>query len=78
VPRGRRPGRSLDGQPVFAAEPVTGYPGEQPALLSQAFDLAVQETGLSVRELAQELVWPMARVRELLGMPDSRPVLRLV
>ncbi|WP_341485502.1 XRE family transcriptional regulator (plasmid) [Streptomyces sp. GD-15H] len=70
--------RALDGQSGFAAEPVTGYPGEQPVLLSQAFDLAVQETGLSVRELAQELAWPMARVRELLGMPDSRPVLRLV
>ncbi|MFF3896408.1 helix-turn-helix domain-containing protein [Streptomyces sp. NPDC001812] len=70
--------RALEGQPGFAAEPVTGYPGEQPVLLSQAFDLAVQETGLSVRELAQELAWPMARVRELLGMPDSRPVLRLV
>lgn len=70
--------RALDGQPGFAAEPVSGYPGEQPVLLSQAFDLATQETGLSVRELAQELAWPLARVRELLGMPDSRPVLRLV
>ncbi|WP_329392664.1 hypothetical protein OHA45_00235 [Streptomyces lydicus] len=71
--------RALDGQPGFAAEPVSGYPREQPVLLlSQAFDLAAQETGLSVRELAQELAWPLARVRELLGMPDSRPVLRLV
>jgi hypothetical protein len=70
--------RALDGQPGFAAEPVSGYPGEQPVLLSHAFDLAVQETGLSVRELAQELAWPLARVRELLGVPDSRPVLRLV
>ncbi|MEW2498240.1 XRE family transcriptional regulator [Streptomyces nodosus] len=70
--------RALDGQPGFAPEPVSGYPGEQPVLLSQAFDLAVQETGLGVRELAQELAWPLARVRELLGMPDTRPVLRLV
>nr|WP_202499041.1 XRE family transcriptional regulator [Streptomyces sp. SID5476] len=70
--------RALDGQPGFAPEPVSGYPGEQPVLLTQAFDLAVQETGLGVRELAQELAWPLARVRELLGMPDSRPVLRLV
>ncbi|MFF7929014.1 hypothetical protein ACFZDP_49675 [Streptomyces mirabilis] len=68
----------MDGQPGFAPEPVSGYPGEQPVLLSQAFDLAVQETGLGVRELAQELAWPLARVRELLGMPDNRPVLRLV
>lgn len=70
--------RALNNQPGFAPEPVTGYPGEQPVLLSQAFDLATQETGLGVRELAQELAWPLARVRELLGMPDSRPVLRLV
>ncbi|MFE2315356.1 helix-turn-helix domain-containing protein [Streptomyces sp. NPDC059441] len=70
--------RALDGQPGFAPEPVSGYPGEQPVLLSQAFDLAVQETGLGVRELAQELAWPLVRVRELLGMPDNRPVLRLV
>ena len=46
-------------------------PGEQPVLLSQAFDLANRETGLGVRELAQELAWPLARVRELLGLPDS-------
>ncbi|MFD3504868.1 hypothetical protein [Streptomyces sp. NPDC058678] len=26
----------------------------------------------------QELAWPLTRVRELLGMPDTRPVLRLV
>ncbi|MFF4787905.1 hypothetical protein ACFY3E_42140 [Streptomyces griseorubiginosus] len=70
--------RGLDGQPGFAPEPVSGYLGEQPVLLSQAFDLATWETGLGVRNLAQELAWPLARVRELLGMPDSRPVLRLV
>lgn len=70
--------RALDGQPGFAPESVSGYPGEQPVLLSQAFDLAVQETGLGVRELAQELAWTPTRVRELLGMPDTRPVLRLV
>lgn len=70
--------RALDGQPGFAPEPVDGYPGEQPVLLSQAFDLAVQETGLGVRELAQELAWPLAGLRELLGMREIRPVLRLV
>lgn len=70
--------RALDGQPGFAPEPVSSYTGEQPTLLAQAFDLAVQETGLSMRELAQELAWTPARVRELLGMPDTRPVLRLV
>jgi hypothetical protein len=70
--------RALDGQPGFAPEPVSSYTGEQPILLAQAFDLAVQETGLSMRELAQELAWTPARVRELLGIPDTRPVLRLV
>ncbi|MFB7609852.1 helix-turn-helix domain-containing protein [Streptomyces gardneri] len=70
--------RTLDGQPGFSAEPVSGFPGEQPILLSQAFELAERETGLSVRELAQELAWTPAHVRELLGMPDTRPVLRLV
>jgi Zn-dependent peptidase ImmA (M78 family)/transcriptional regulator with XRE-family HTH domain len=70
--------RALDGQPGFAPEPIAGYPGEQPVLLPQAFDLAAQETGLSVPELARELAWTPARVRELLGMPDTRPVLRLV
>ncbi|NEW71026.1 ImmA/IrrE family metallo-endopeptidase [Streptomyces rapamycinicus] len=70
--------RALDGQPGFAPEPVSSYPGEQPTLLAQAFELAVQVTGLTVRELAQELAWKQAHVRELLGMPDTRPVLRLV
>lgn len=70
--------RALDGQSGFAAEPVSGYPGEQPVLLSQAFDLATKETGLGVRDLAKELAWPLGRVRELLGMQDSRPVLQLV
>ncbi|MEN2424363.1 XRE family transcriptional regulator [Streptomyces rimosus] len=70
--------RALDGQPGFTAEPITGYPGEQPVLLPHAFDLAAEESGLSIRELARELAWTPARVRDLLGMPDTRPVLRLV
>ncbi|MGW3820488.1 hypothetical protein [Streptomyces sp. NPDC005046] len=37
--------RALDGQPGFAPEPVSGYPGEQPVLLSQAFDRASMEPG---------------------------------
>ncbi|MEU5143715.1 XRE family transcriptional regulator [Streptomyces sp. NPDC021139] len=70
--------RGLDGQPGFTPEPIAGYPGEQPVLLPQAFGLAAEETGLGVPELARELAWTPARVRELLGMPDTRPVLRLV
>ncbi|MGA4545774.1 helix-turn-helix domain-containing protein [Uniformispora flossi] len=70
--------RVLAEQPGFAPEPVSGFPGEQPVLLSQAFELAATETGLTVESLARELCWKPERVRELLGVPDQRPVLHLV
>jgi Zn-dependent peptidase ImmA (M78 family)/transcriptional regulator with XRE-family HTH domain len=70
--------RGLSGQPGFAPESVRGFPGEQPVMLRKAFELAEQDTQLTIRELAAELAWKPARVRELLGMPDSHPVLRLV
>lgn len=70
--------RGLGNQPGFAPEPVRGFPGEQPVMLRKAFELAEQDAGLTIRELAVELAWRPARVRELLVMPDSRPVLRLV
>ncbi|MFI8931526.1 ImmA/IrrE family metallo-endopeptidase [Streptomyces sp. NPDC053474] len=70
--------RGLSGQPGFAPESVRGYPGERPVMLRKAFELAEQDTGLTIRALAVELAWKPARVGELLGMPDSRPVLRLV
>ncbi|WP_338693009.1 XRE family transcriptional regulator [Streptomyces sp. Q6] len=70
--------RGLEGQSGFAPEAVSGFPGEQPSMLTQAFDLAERETGLSVRTLARELAWSQERVITLLGLPDSRPVLRLV
>ncbi|KOT99400.1 DNA-binding protein [Streptomyces rimosus subsp. pseudoverticillatus] len=70
--------RALSAQPGFAPEPVRGYPGEQPVMLQRAFELAASDTGLTIRELAQELAWKPSRVRELLGMPDTRPVLRLL
>ncbi|MCT9930774.1 XRE family transcriptional regulator [Planotetraspora sp. A-T 1434] len=70
--------KTLRDQPGFAAEPISGYPGEQPMLLRQAFDLAVAETGLTMPRLAAQLAWPIPRVRELLGMPDQRPALRIV
>lgn len=68
----------LSGQPGFASEPVSGFPGEQPALLKQAFELAAAQAGLTVPALARELAWTTRRVRELLGEPDQRPELRLV
>jgi Zn-dependent peptidase ImmA (M78 family)/transcriptional regulator with XRE-family HTH domain len=70
--------RELRDQPGFASEPISGYPGEQPMLLRQAFELAVSETGLTTAQLASVLAWPVGRVRELLGMPDRRPALRIV
>lgn len=76
--RGYQRLRTLTGQPGFSPEPVSGFSGEQPALLVQAYQLAEQEKGLSIRALAEELAWHPAHVRELLGVTDTRPVLRLV
>ncbi|GAA2995016.1 helix-turn-helix domain-containing protein [Actinokineospora diospyrosa] len=67
----------LREQPGFAPEPLTGYPGERPAMLAQAFDLACG-TGLTITDLARELAWDVPRVREVLGIDQGRPVLRLV
>ncbi|MET7884920.1 XRE family transcriptional regulator [Streptomyces avermitilis] len=70
--------RALEGQPGFAAESVSNFSGEQPSLLRQAFELASREADLSVVQLAHELAWTAKRVRELLGVQEQRPVLRLV
>ncbi|MYQ90221.1 ImmA/IrrE family metallo-endopeptidase [Streptomyces sp. SID4946] len=70
--------RALNGQPGFTPEPVSSFPGEQPVLLRQAFELAAQDSGLTTEHLAHELGWKAERVRELLNVHDQRPVLRLV
>ncbi len=70
--------RALDGQPGFAPEPISSFSGEQPVLLRQAFELAVEDSGLTTEKLAHDLGWKPERVRELLGVQDQRPVLRLV
>jgi Zn-dependent peptidase ImmA (M78 family) len=70
--------RPLEQQPGFAPEPVDNFPGEQPVMLNQAFELAAAETGLTVERLARDLAWTPDRVRELLGVREQRPVLRLV
>lgn len=62
---------------LFDPQPVDNFPGEQPQLLRQAFDLA-QTTGLTITKLANELKIRPARVRILLGMPDDRPTLTLL
>ncbi|MFI7358961.1 helix-turn-helix domain-containing protein [Streptomyces avidinii] len=76
--RGYQRLRALDGQPGFTPEPVEGFPGEQPSLLTQAYELAEREKGLTIPRLAEELGWHPSRVRQLLGTPDTRPVLRIV
>lgn len=59
------------------ADPSSAYPGEVPALLKAAAELA-GEHGAGIPVLAEELKVPPALVRDLLGEPDTRPVLRLV
>lgn len=68
----------LRHQPGFATESVSRYPGEQPVMLRQAFELAAKETDLTVLDLAHELGWSVSRTEELLGLTHRRPVLRLV
>lgn len=62
---------------LVAPEPVANYPGETPCLLDRAFGLA-QTHGLTLKDLARELQWPVSRLRHLLGGTDQRPQLRLV
>ena len=62
---------------LFGRESVQGYPGEIPAMISKAFDLAEQH-GLSMTQLADQLKISRPRLRLLLGQPDARPALRLV
>jgi Zn-dependent peptidase ImmA (M78 family)/transcriptional regulator with XRE-family HTH domain len=64
---------------LFQPEPVDGYPGEIPVLISRAFALA-EGNGLTMTALARELACPLPRLRLLLGdaEADTRPQLRLV
>lgn len=64
-------------QSFEAAEPVAAYPGEMPMLLQEAQRVA-EEIGFSIVDLARELRWKPSYVREMLGMPDTRPALSLV
>ncbi|MEU5693652.1 XRE family transcriptional regulator [Actinosynnema sp. NPDC020468] len=68
---------ALADTPGFAPEPVDTFPGELPSLLAKAYELACAH-GLDLAELATELSWHPARVRELLGVRAGRPVLTLV
>ncbi|WP_082579302.1 XRE family transcriptional regulator [Arthrobacter sp. Soil736] len=59
------------------AEPVAAYRGEMPTMLLEGQRLAEQH-GFSLIDLANELMWPVSRVREILGAEDTRPKLQLV
>ena len=60
-----------------SADPTSAYPGETPTLLRKAAELAAEQ-GATVPALAEILRLAPAEVRDLLGEPDQRPVLRLV
>jgi Zn-dependent peptidase ImmA (M78 family)/transcriptional regulator with XRE-family HTH domain len=64
---------------LFQPEPVDGYPGEIPILITRAFAMA-ESNGLTMTALARELACPLPRLRLLLGdaEADTRPQLRLV
>lgn len=58
------------------AEPVHAYVGERPQMLTEAVRVA-ESVGCGRAVLAQQLRWPPARIDELLGGGDPRPILRL-
>jgi Zn-dependent peptidase ImmA (M78 family)/transcriptional regulator with XRE-family HTH domain len=59
-------------------EPVrSGYPGEEPELLPRAVELAAAH-GLPLALLAERLHIGLPRLRDLIGLPDTRPRLQLV
>lgn len=58
-------------------EPLSSYPGELPALLREAVDVAAR-MGFSRADLARELCWTTQHLAEVLGEVDGRPQLRLV
>jgi Zn-dependent peptidase ImmA (M78 family) len=62
---------------VRTDEPWTAYQGESPRLLQQALILT-EQSGVSIADLANELKWKPARIRELVGQQDQRPRLYLV
>lgn len=57
--------------------PVVDYPGEVPVLLREAMKVA-EQSGFTVLDLANELRWSPERVRQILGLIDNRPKLKLV
>jgi Zn-dependent peptidase ImmA (M78 family)/transcriptional regulator with XRE-family HTH domain len=60
-----------------SADPSSAYPGEVPAMLKKAAELAGNH-GVGIPALAEVLRISPRQVRDLLGDVDKRPVLRLV
>ncbi len=67
----------LRSRGLFLPEPIGGYPGENPKLLHQAYDLA-ESAGLTLPELANEIQFAIPRLRLLLGDVDPRPRLHVI
>ncbi|TQF65311.1 ImmA/IrrE family metallo-endopeptidase [Rhodococcus spelaei] len=74
----RRAYQRLNSNPNLRAdEPWIAYRGESPSLLRQALALC-EQSGISIVDLAHELEWDPARIRELMGIEDTRPKLTIV
>ncbi|HKP05956.1 MAG TPA: XRE family transcriptional regulator [Microbacterium sp.] len=77
IRRGYQKLNQLRSSGLETPEPVNAYPGEVPSMLAQAAELAAA-AGYGQADLARDLRWRPARVREILGVDDPRPALRLV
>lgn len=77
IRRGYQKLNQLRSSSLDAPEPVNAYPGEVPSMLAEAARLADQ-IGFAQVDFARELRWHPARVREVLGVDDPRPTLKLV
>jgi len=77
IRRGYQKLNQLRSSGLETPEPVNAYPGEMPSMLDEAARLA-ETTGFSQVDLAHQLRWHPARVREVLGKEDTRPVLRII
>lgn len=68
----------LRAEGSFSPLPVANFPGENPALLRRAVELADERLDITVIDLARELAWRPADVRRMLGEADERPQLTIV
>lgn len=77
IRRGYQRLHQLRNSEVESTEPVFAYPGEVPSMLRRATELILGPSFGEI-DLARELRWKPARLREVLGAEDARPALRLV